>query len=223
MVIQRKIDKSTVKDLEKEVFGGRIHVIYTEQETEKAVAFLMDHPIVGIDTETKPSFTKGKVNKVALMQISTEECCFLFRLNRIGFPKPLINLLESKDTVKVGLSLHDDFAGLRKRSKVNPEAVIELQDYVRAFGIKDQSLQKIYAILFNRRISKSQQLSNWESDTLTNGQQSYAATDAWACLKIYDKLQELKRTGDFELAPEIEEEPKEAKKPTAKTTIKETN
>ena len=202
MVIKRRIEKSVVKDLEKAAFDGRIHVIITEQETEKAVSYLKTKPIVGIDTETRPSFTKGKVNKVALMQVSTENCCFLFRLNRIGLPQPLIELLESKETVKVGLSLHDDFSGLRKRSKLNPEAVIELQDYVRAFGIKDQSLQKIYAILFNKKISKSQQLSNWESDSLTDGQQLYAATDAWACLKIYDKLQELKKSGDFELAPE---------------------
>lgn len=207
MILQRKIEKSIVRDLKVEAFDGRIHVIISEQEAEKAIDYLLQQTIIGIDTETKPSFTKGKTNKVALMQLSTNDCCFLFRLNRIGLPPSLVNLLENKDVVKVGLSLHDDFAALKKRAKVNPEAVIELQEYVRAFGIKDQSLQKIYAILFNRKISKSQQLSNWEADALTESQQLYAATDAWACLQIYNKLKELKESGNFELAPE--EEPEE--------------
>lgn len=207
MILQRKIEKSIVRDLKVEAFDGRIHVIISEQEAEKAIDYLLQQTIFGIDTETKPSFTKGKTNKVALMQLSTNDCCFLFRLNRIGLPPSLVNLLENKDVVKVGLSLHDDFAALKKRAKVNPEAVIELQEYVRAFGIKDQSLQKIYAILFNRKISKSQQLSNWEADALTESQQLYAATDAWACLQIYNKLKELKESGNFELAPE--EEPEE--------------
>lgn len=207
MILQRKIEKSIVRDLKVEAFDGRIHVIISEQEAEKAIDYLLQQTIIGIDTETKPSFTKGKTNKVALMQLSTNDCCFLFRLNRIGLPPSLVNLLENKDVVKVGLSLHDDFAALKKRAKVTPEAVIELQEYVRAFGIKDQSLQKIYAILFNRKISKSQQLSNWEADALTESQQLYAATDAWACLQIYNKLKELKESGNFELAPE--EEPEE--------------
>lgn len=207
MVIQRKIDKLVVRDLEKETFDGRIYVILTEAEAEKAVAYLMKFPLVGIDTETKPSFTKGRVNKVALMQIAIQDCCFLFRLNRTGLTQALTDLLENEQVKKVGLSLHDDFAALRKRGKITPRGIIELQEYVRTFGIRDQSLQKIYAILFGKKISKSQQLSNWEADSLTDNQQIYAATDAWACLRIFEKLQDLKESGDFELEPEPEAEP----------------
>ena len=136
---------------------------------------------------------------MALLQISSEEHCFLFRLNLTGLTLPVITLLENPSVTKVGLSLRDDFMMLHKRAPFEQHACIELQEYVRAFGIQDKSLQKIYAILFGEKISKSQGLSNWEAETLTEPQKLYAATDAWACLNIYNKLQELKRTGDFEI------------------------
>lgn len=199
MVIKRTIDKETVKDLPKVAFPGQIHVVQTPWEAEKAVAYLKSCPLLGIDSETRPSFTKGQIHKVALLQISSEEHCFLFRLNLTGLTLPVITLLENPSVTKVGLSLRDDFMMLHKRAPFEQHACIELQEYVRAFGIQDKSLQKIYAILFGEKISKSQRLSNWEAETLTEPQKLYAATDAWACLNIYNKLQELKRTGDFEI------------------------
>ena len=200
------IDKDELKELPKVVFPGRIHVIQSESETEKAVAYLLSQPILGIDSETRPSFTKGQSHKVALLQISSEECCFLFRLNMTGLTQPLVDLLENPGIIKVGLSLKDDFMMLHKRAPFNQQSCIELQDYVRQFGIQDKSLQKIYAILFKEKISKSQRLSNWEADVLSDGQKQYAATDAWACLNIYNLLQELKRTGNYEIAPEEKKE-----------------
>ena len=200
MIIRRSIDKEEVKDMPKALFPGQIHVIQTPQEAERAVAYLKKCPILGIDSETRPSFTKGQSHKVALLQVSSEEHCFLFRLNLTGLTLPIIMLLENPGITKVGLSLRDDFMMLHKRAPFNQQSCIELQDYVRQFGIQDKSLQKIYAILFKEKISKSQRLSNWEADVLSDGQKQYAATDAWACLNIYNRLQELKRTGDFEMA-----------------------
>ena len=133
------------------------------------------------------------------MQVASVEHCFLFRLNLTGLTLPLIMLLENPQITKVGLSLHDDFMMLHKRAPFEPRGYIELQEYVRPFGIQDKSLQKIYAILFGQKISKNQQLSNWEAPVLTEAQQIYAATDAWACLNIYSRLNELKETGDFEI------------------------
>ena len=199
MIIRRSIDKEEVKDMPRALFPGQIHVIQTPQEAERAVAYLKKCSILGIDSETRPSFTKGQSHKVALLQVSSEEHCFLFRLNLTGLTLPIIMLLENPGITKVGLSLRDDFMMLHKRAPFEQHACIELQEYVRAFGIQDKSLQKIYAILFGEKISKSQRLSNWEAETLTEPQKLYAATDAWACLNIYNKLQELKRTGDFEI------------------------
>ena len=189
MIVRRTINKDEVKELPKTVFPGRIYVIQSETETEKAVAYLQSRSVIGIDSETRPSFTKGQSHKVALLQISSEECCFLFRLNMTGLTRPLVDLLENPDVIKVGLSLKDDFMMLHKRAPFNQQNCIELQDYVRQFGIQDKSLQKIYAILFKEKMSKSQRLSNWEADVLSDGQKQYAATDAWACLNIYNLLQ----------------------------------
>lgn len=204
MIVKRTISKEEVKELPKALFTGQIYLIQTEAEAKKAVAYLQSQPAVGIDSETRPAFTKGQSYKVALLQISSKEICFLFRLNVIGLTPSLIALLENPTIAKIGLSLRDDFMMLHKRAPFTPQACIDLQDYVRPFGIQDKSLQKIYGILFQEKISKSQRLTNWEADVLTDGQKLYAATDAWACLEIYNTLQELKRTGNFEIAPEEE-------------------
>lgn len=186
---QPTIDKKLISEMPKVAFPGRIIVIYSEEEARKAVAYLNRCEVVGVDTETRPSFKKGKINDVAMLQISTRDTCFLFRLNRIGIPDFLEEFLLN-DVLKIGLSLRDDFNMLRRANKKDPRVGnwIELQDYVGRFGIEEKSLQKIYAILFGKKISKSQRLSNWEADVLTEAQQQYAATDAWATLEIYMKL-----------------------------------
>lgn len=198
--IKNTITKAEIAEMPKVQFSGRVFVIYTEEGAEMAVDYLKSQPLVGVDTETRPSFKKGTSHKVALMQIATQEVCFLFRLNRIGMPECLQEFLMS-DTLKVGLSLKDDFRMLSRRKEVHAEEGnwIDLQNYVARFGIDDRSLQKIYANLFGQKISKSQRLSNWEAETLTESQMRYAATDAWACVEIYRCLEDMERTGDFEL------------------------
>lgn len=198
--IKNKITKTEIATLPKVLFPGRIFVIYTEADADKAISYLQTQRIVGVDTETRPSFKRGTTHKVALLQISTSDTCFLFRLNQIGMPLSLQEFLMS-DTLKIGLSLKDDFMMLRRRKDVHAEEGnwIELQDYVGRFGIEDRSLQKIFANLFGQKISKSQRLSNWEAETLSEGQMKYAATDAWACVEIYNCLEEMERTGNYEL------------------------
>jgi ribonuclease D len=202
MVIKRRISKEELKEMPKAVFPGQLFVVQTEEETQKAIKYLASQTVVGIDSETRPSFAKGQLYKVSLLQISSEERCFLFRLNQTGLTAPVIGLLEDPSVIKVGLSLRDDFLMLRKRAPFRQQSCIDLQEYVNAFGIQDKSLQKIYAILFGEKISKSQQLSNWETKALTFAQKLYAATDAWSCLKIYKLLENLKQTGDYVVAPE---------------------
>ena len=198
--IKNTINKAEIATLPIVQFPGRIFVIYTEADARKAVDYLNRHEIVGVDTETRPCFKKGQVHKVALLQISTEDTCFLFRLNKIGMPSFLQDFLTN-DILKIGLSLRDDFKMLRKRKDMQTEEGnwIELQDYVVRFGIEDRSLQKIYANLFGMKISKGQRLSNWEAETFTDAQMQYAAIDAWACVKIYNRLAEMEETGDYEV------------------------
>ncbi len=182
------ITKQEISQLEQEVFKGNIYVIDKPKDVKDAISYLSGKSALGFDTETKPAFKRGQVNNVALLQLSTEDECFLFRLNMIGYPDELEMLMSNDKIKKIGLSLRDDFAALRKRTGRKPENFIDLQLFVDKFGIEDNSLQKIYAIIFNKKISKKQRLSNWEAKELNTAQQSYAAIDAWACLRIYNHL-----------------------------------
>lgn len=192
-------DKHAIADLPVEVFTGRIIVILSAGEAQRAAAYLMRFPCLGIDTETRPNFRPGAMNPVSLLQVSTPDTCFLFRLNHIGLPQPLVHLLGTSGPQKIGLSLSDDWAQLRRRVDFKPGNYLELQDYVKRLGIADMSLQKLYANIFGRKISKSQRLTNWDADVLTDRQKVYAATDAWACLRLYDEVNRLLTTRDFQL------------------------
>ena len=187
------ISKEEIAQLPLANFEGRIHVIQTLSQAQSAISFLRTQTILGFDTETRPSFQKGKIHKVALIQLSCEQICFLFRINIIGIPKVLLNLLANPQIKKVGLSLKDDFHSLNRITNIEQANFIDLQNYVKQFNITENSLSKIFAIIFNERISKSQRLSNWEADFLSERQKNYAALDAWAAREIYVKLEELKQ------------------------------
>lgn len=190
-IMVASIDKEAVAGMEAEIFPGTIHLIDKPQAIPEAIRLLSASRTIGFDTETRPSFVRGARPSVALMQMSTETDCFLFRLNMIDIPEELQQLLENPGILKVGLSLSDDMTVIRRRKPIEPAGFVELQRLCPAYGIRDASLQKIYAILFGRRISKSQRLTNWEARTLTAAQQSYAALDAWACLRIFNQLMTL--------------------------------
>lgn len=190
--VELTISKEQIAELPIETFEGNIIVVDHAKEVRDACSYLASQYAIGFDTETKPAFKRGQVNKVALMQLSTEDECFLFRLNRIGYPDALQKILSDFAVKKIGLSLRDDFAAIRKRSSRKPENFVDLQGFVHAFGIGDHSLQKIYAILFGKKISKNQRVSNWEAMTLSPAQCTYAAIDAWACLRIYNHLTQIK-------------------------------
>ena len=195
----RSTPKQLISTLPKVEFKGKIVVVHSQREVKVAVDFLKRQTIVGVDTETRPSFRRGLVYQVALLQVSTLEVCFLFRLNMIGLPVELIQLLENPQLTKIGLSLKDDLALLKRRASFIPQGFLDLQDFVKTMGIEDMSLQKLYANVFGERISKSAQLTNWESPVLSESQKMYAATDAYTTLRIYLKLNDLKQSGDYNI------------------------
>ena len=203
-LIYNKYDKSKISTLPKAEFDGRIHVIISKEQAEKAVNFLLKQPILGLDTETRPSFSKGTFYRVALLQVATYDLCFLFRLNIIGLTPAIVRLLEDTTVTKIGLSWHDDINGLHKMGHFETGTFIDIQDHVREIGVEDLSLQKLYANLFGQQISKAQRLTNWERDVLTDKQKTYAATGAWACIQLYEELERLKQTGEYDLV-KIEE------------------
>ena len=198
-LIYNKFDKPTIATLKRVVFNGKIVVVSTPAQAESAVDYLLAQPVLGLDTETRPSFTKGKHYKCSLLQVANQSICFLFRLNYIGMCPAIARLLGDKTVTKVGLAWNNDLLGLRELGEFEAGSFVDLQDLVREIGIEDQSLVKIYANLFGERISKADRLSNWERDILKDTQKIYAAIDAWACVRIYEELLRLKATGDYEL------------------------
>ncbi len=172
-------------------FPGEIHIIdRIGLEYAKAIAYLMSQKIIGFDTETRPVFApKAQHNHVALLQLSGPDKAYLFRVNKLGMRKMLCNILSNKNIAKVGAAVHDDVRGLQHYAQFEGRGFVDLQKIVCEWGIRDKSVKKMAAIILGCKISKTQQLSNWEAEELTAAQKMYAATDAWICREMYLKLQ----------------------------------
>ena len=184
------IQNEEINELPMYQFGGGIFLIDSFEKLDYYLPLLKDQKILGFDTETKPSFKKGKVNPVSLLQITTQNEAFLIRINSIGLPDEITKILSDPKVKKIGLAIRDDIKILKNINNFEPAGFIDLQDYVDNFGIEAKSLKKITGIVLNKRISKSQRVTNWGRVELSEAQQIYAATDAWVCLKIYKKLNE---------------------------------
>ena len=206
------ISKEKLADLPSANYTGRIQIIDKPEQVKTAIEEIRAARIIGFDTETRPSFKKGQRYRLALIQLCTPSCCYLFRVNKIGFPKELQDLIEDPHLLKVGLSLRDDFLNIQKVIEINPQGFIDLQNFVKEFKIVDNSLTRLYAILFGKRISKGQRLTNWEAPELTESQLNYAALDAFACITIYNYLKEGKfnpDTSEYLTTPSEQEESQE--------------
>lgn len=169
-------------------FQGEIRIIEHERDILPACKFLMKQPVIGFDTETRPSFRPGVSFRVSLLQLSTPQLCFLFRLNKIPLDKAILQVLESKSVLKIGADVAGDLRSLRQIRHFRDGGFVDLQLIAPEWGIEEKSLRKLSAIVLGQRVSKAQRLSNWEATTLTDKQKLYAATDAWVCTAIYDKL-----------------------------------
>ena len=187
-MLKKSITKEELRNLPLTSFEQEIIVIENRVQFEHYLPELYLENVLGFDTETRPSFKKGIKNKVSLLQLATQEKAYLFRLNKIGLPNELAKFMASPDHLKIGAAIRDDLKALKKLSPFEPAGFIELQDYVKNFGIENESVQKIAGIVLNIRISKSARLSNWEAAKLTQKQKKYAATDAWVCLESYNVL-----------------------------------
>lgn len=188
-MIPFQITKEEINELPLGQFEGDIYLINKVEDVEEVVEFLETQSIIGFDTETKPAFRKGVINPVSLLQLSTNTQAFLFRLNDIGFPNDLRALLEREHIVKVGAAVHDDLKGLAKLTdSFYPNSFFDLNDELKKVGFHNVGVRNLCGMVLKMRISKSEQVSNWESSVLTEKQQRYAATDAWACLEIFQLL-----------------------------------
>lgn len=184
-----KITKEVVNDLPLIQYEGKITVIDNEDDYHVALDVLKGEPVVGFDTEKKPVFVRGQYNHVALLQMAIPDEVFIFRLNLIGMRNGLKGVFENPDIRKVGISIRDDLQDLKKMNSFEPQNIYELNDAAARLGIENQGVRNLSGIFLNGRVSKNQQTSNWESPILTDKQLTYAATDAWVCLEIYQLLE----------------------------------
>ena len=185
---RENISAEELKEYDLSWFKGKIVVIDGQEKFDGIIAKLAKQKVLGFDTETRPSFRKGRKNKVSLIQLSTGNLACLFRINKIGIPDKLADILTDPGIVKAGVAIHDDLRFLKSIRKFEPDGFVDLQKFVKEFGIDSSGLKKLSAIVLGFRISKRQQVTDWEASELTEAQQVYAATDAWVCYEIYRKL-----------------------------------
>jgi len=186
-----EISKEELQTLPMAQFDGKIHVVENYGAAEIIADKLRAFPVLGFDTESRPAFAKGITNRTALLQLATANEAYLFRLCKMDMPKKLTALLTDPNILKIGAAIKNDLDQLKRSVKLKPEGFVDLQNVAPKFGIKCLGLSKMAGIILGVRVSKSQQLTNWENITLTPAQKRYAATDAWVCYLIYEKLKEL--------------------------------
>lgn len=187
-MFKENISRDELNKLPLNSFKGRIWVVEDTDGVNKALPLLRNARCLGFDTETRPSFKKGPNNRIALLQLATDNEVFLFRIKMTKLSGSLVKILSDPEIVKVGAAIRDDIKGLKKHNSFEPAGFIELQEYVSEFGIESNGLRKLAGIVLGFRISKRHQVSNWEAKELSEGQLKYAATDAWVSYKIYSAL-----------------------------------
>lgn len=210
MAYQPTIDNDTVAALPAARFDGRIVVVDREEMVEAACRDLQRYAMIGFDTETRPSFRAGVSYKVSLLQLSTPEVCYLFRLCRIRLSNPLLKILGSRHILKVGVDVGGDIRALHALRHFKADGFVDLQVEAPRWGIEDKSLRKLSAIVLGMRISKAQRLSNWEAGILTDQQREYAATDAWVSMRILECMQHEEPKGEsYKIITVLEQQTKE--------------
>jgi ribonuclease D len=188
MAMKTHISKDEINELPLVLFSGEIVLISEEDQCAQALEVLNNHKVIGFDTETRPSFKKGESYNISLLQLSTEDQAFLFRLNHIPLIDNIRDLLANDSIKKCGVAVRDDIKGLRDLNDFVPSAFVELADMAKDKGLQNFGLRGLAALLLDQRISKGKKITNWEAPHLTPEQQKYAATDAWISLQIYKAL-----------------------------------
>ena len=193
MEFKKRVSKQDLKEYPVQRFEGEVYVFEKVSDIDGVCDYLSQFKYLGFDTESKPTFVKGKTNQngIALLQLSTNEKAFLFRLNKFDLPENLKKLLENPNILKIGSATHGDIpiiAKLYKKGNFHPKGFVDIQIVGKKYNIETVGLAKLTAILLDFRISKRQQLSNWEAEKLSDAQVNYAATDAWACYKLYENF-----------------------------------
>jgi ribonuclease D len=200
---EEKMELSTTNRISKEYinslpiirFDGDVVMVTSEQQADDVLKSLMEEPWVGFDTESKPSFTKGTLYPVSLVQFSTQDTAYLLQLKKTGFTDGLVELLENKHIKKIGVGIKADIVKLQELRPFIPGGFVDLSELASAKGIIQVGVRGLTARYLHHRLPKTAQKTNWARSELTMKQQIYAASDAWICLQIYPLI--LEDTTDY--------------------------
>jgi ribonuclease D len=185
MSVTRIISKEEISSLPVRRYEGKVSLVETLRELEEARADIRQERVVGLDTETRPSFKKGEVHLPCLVQAATAQAVYLFQLSRLDVFPTLVELLAKPDVVKTGVGLAHDLRQLKLVFPFAVENVIDLGVIARRRGLGQTGVRNLAGMLLGFRIPKGNRTSNWAAPRLSPAQITYAATDAWACRELY--------------------------------------
>ena len=169
-------------------FPGKIIMINSDIEIAPALELLRSEPLIGFDTETKPSFKKGEVYIVSLLQLASQNHALLFRLHSLTDFSLIKDFFENQNHKKIGVAIRDDIKALQKTFPFEPKSFIELSEVAKTYNLNSFGLKGMSEEVLNLTLSKRAKLSNWESRDLKTDQQIYAATDAWIGRELFIAL-----------------------------------
>lgn len=173
-------------------YDGVVRLIGSDEDLAQTIPSLSKEKLFGFDTETRPTFKKGKSYLPSLLQLAGQKAVYIFQLRNLTFPNALIDILSNPKIKKAGVALDFDIKELQKISPFTPASFVELGKLASECGIGNKGLRGLAACVLGFRISKGVKTSNWERNDLTKAQIRYAATDAWVSREIYLKLIDLK-------------------------------
>lgn len=188
MDYQKHITKDEINTLPIHEYKGKIELIDNHDKALAAIKILLNEKVLGFDTETRPSFSKGEFYPVALLQLATQDCAYLFRMSKMPFPKELVDILSNENIIKAGVAIRDDIKGFQKLHPFEPKGFVDLSHEAEKRGFTSLGLRALTAIFLGTRLSKAAKVTNWENHTLSPAQLVYAASDAYVGLKIYEKI-----------------------------------
>ena len=184
------LSKDAINELPILSYEGEIRLVQSYPELEQFLDSLSGETVLGFDTESRPSFKKGKTYPTSLIQLAGAELVALIRLPILPLGDELCRLLSAPEIIKAGVAIREDMRALQRLHAFEPAGLVDLADMAKQQGIQAQGLRTLTAALMTGRISKAAQCSNWEKKELTPQQIRYAATDAWIGRELYLRLKE---------------------------------
>ncbi|MEW5770161.1 MAG: 3'-5' exonuclease [Pseudomonadota bacterium] len=179
------ISREALAELPIQRYEGEVNLVNTAEALARALADIRQEGVVGLDTETRPAFTKGEHHLPCLVQVATARAVHLFQLRQVDCADALAEVLAAPGIVKAGIALAHDLRQLKLVFPFEQNAVLDLGNVAKRHGIGQSGLRNLAGLILGFRIPKGTRTSNWAAPRLTPAQIGYAATDAWACRELY--------------------------------------